>query len=101
MWAGGMPVVRMNSKKERTAKATTKMAREMQRQTQLMEQGHQAPAPPTSGWGQPQIQPVPTVPPPGYQPPSVTDELERLADMYQRGVLSADEFEAAKAQLLT
>lgn len=51
LWVGGLPVVRMNSKKERTAKATTKMAREMRRQTELMER-----------------QPVPTTPPPQGPP---------------------------------
>jgi len=30
----------------------------------------------------------------------VTAELERLADLHQRGILSGDEFRAAKAQLL-
>lgn len=52
LWAGGLPVVRMNSKKERTAKATTRMAREMRRQTQLMEQQAQQASPqgPPAGW---------------------------------------------------
>lgn len=57
LWVGGLPVVRANSKKERTAKNTAKMAREMRRQTQLMEQAQRQPAP---------TQPPPQGPPPGW-----------------------------------
>jgi hypothetical protein len=39
--------------------------------------------------------------PPSASPPdSVADELERLADLHQRGVLDEDEFRKAKARLL-
>ena len=45
-----------------------------------------------------------TVPAPrdsGEQPaPSMTDQLSQLADLHQQGVLSDDEFAAAKAKLL-
>ena len=34
------------------------------------------------------------------QEPSMTDQLNQLADLHRRGVLSDDEFAAAKAKLL-
>ena len=42
--------------------------------------------------------PAPTVP--AQAPPSMADQLNQLADLHNQGVLSDDEFAAAKAKLL-
>jgi hypothetical protein len=44
--------------------------------------------------------PSPSTPTAQAQPASVASELERLAGLRDRGILSADEFEAAKAKAL-
>jgi Short C-terminal domain len=51
--------------------------------------------------------PASAPPPPAYSPPaaeapsdSLTDELQRLADLKAQGILTDEEFAAAKAKLL-
>ncbi len=46
-----------------------------------------------------QAQPA-TVPAPRAAGPSMTDQLNQLADLHNQGLLSEDEFAAAKAKLL-
>jgi hypothetical protein len=56
-------------------------------------------APPPPGYGG---YPPPTAPPPAEPAagPSMMDQLTQLADLHKQGVLSDDEFAAAKAKLL-
>jgi hypothetical protein len=51
---------------------------------------------------QQQYTPPPQQAPPPTAPagPSVADQLQQIADLHQRGMLSDDEFAAAKAKLL-
>jgi hypothetical protein len=56
-------------------------------------------APPPPGYGYPPQ----AAPPPAAEPaaaPSMTDQLTQLADLHTQGILSDDEFSAAKAKLL-
>lgn len=45
-------------------------------------------------------QAAPPTPPPDEPEPSYLDELERLADLRDRGIISAEDFETKKKQLL-
>jgi hypothetical protein len=57
-------------------------------------------APPPPGYGYP---PQAAPPPPAAEPaagPSMMDQLTQLADLHKQGILSDDEFAAAKAKLL-
>jgi hypothetical protein len=60
----------------------------------IEEQGDAAPAAPPV-----QAAPAPAVAQPAEQP-SYLDELERLADLRDRGIISDEDFEAKKKQLL-
>jgi Short C-terminal domain len=58
-------------------------------------------ADPGYGYAQPAPPPAPAPPPPAAAPgDSLTAELERLATLRQQGVLTDEEFAAAKAKLL-
>jgi hypothetical protein len=52
--------------------------------------------------GQQQYAPPPQAPPPAAPEagPSMADQLQQLAELHQQGVLSDDEFTAAKAKVL-
>jgi hypothetical protein len=54
-------------------------------------------APPPPGYGYPPPTPPPAAPAAG---PSMMDQLTQLADLHKQGILSDDEFAAAKAKLL-
>jgi hypothetical protein len=60
--------------------------------SQLEQQQYQAPPPQSPP---PQVQQPPAAP----QTSSMIDQLNQLADLHQRGVLTDDEFAAAKAKL--
>ena len=60
----------------------------------LEQQQYQAP-PPQSQAPPPQVQQPPAAP----QTSPMIDQLNQLADLHQRGVLTDDEFAAAKAKL--
>ena len=53
--------------------------------------------PPQDQYGQQQYAPPPAAPAAG---PSVADQLQQIATLHQQGVLSDDEFAAAKAKIL-
>jgi hypothetical protein len=116
--------VRANSKKERSAKAQENQLRFMKQQAKLAENGTKrgAPAPtrlparsPTTPTPTPYRIPTPQSLPSGPRatwtaeggwiyrpdsPPSLTEELAKLAEMRDSGALTAEEFSAAKARLL-
>ena len=48
-----------------------------------------------------QAKPIPDLPTPAAAPPSLPDELRKLAALHEEGILSDDEFAAAKARLLS
>lgn len=60
----------------------------------------QAPATPDSPPAAPPVQAAPPPLSPAEPEPSYLDELERLADLRDRGIISAEDFEAKKKQLL-
>jgi ribosomal protein L12E/L44/L45/RPP1/RPP2 len=60
----------------------------------------QAPAAPDSPPAAPPVQAAPPPSSPAEPEPSYLDELERLADLRDRGIISAEDFEAKKKQLL-
>ena len=67
----------------------------------LMLQGPTAaPAPTTAAPAPPVAAPAPAPPQPVAQPGSVADELKKLAELRDAGILSAEEFDAQKARLL-
>ena len=47
-----------------------------------------------------QAPPAPAPPPPAAAPSPMIDQLNQLATLHQQGILSDDEFAAAKAKLL-
>jgi hypothetical protein len=55
-------------------------------------------APPQQGYAPPPAAPPPAAPPAAES--SMTDQLNQLATLHQQGVLSDEEFTAAKAKLL-
>jgi Short C-terminal domain len=65
------------------------------------QQGYQQPPPQQYQQPPPQYQQAPPPPPPPAAPPSspMIDQLNQLATLHQQGVLSDDEFTAAKAKL--
>lgn len=95
MSASTLGLVDFRSDKERTAAYTKAQRDEMRKQTKLARgQATQGQAWPPPGWG-----PAPsTAVPPGE--PLVADELTKLAQLRDGGVLTAAEFEAQKAKLL-
>jgi hypothetical protein len=52
-----------------------------------------------AGWSQ-SVAGAPATPPASSSNPSIPEQLEQLAGLRDRGVISAAEFEAKKAQLL-
>jgi hypothetical protein len=62
----------------------------------------QGPPPDQYGQQQQQYAPPPQAPPPAAPAagPSMADQLQQLAALHQQGVLSDDEFAAAKAKVL-
>ena len=66
------------------------------------QQGQQGPPPDQYGQQQQQYAPPPQAPPPAAPAagPSMADQLQQLAALHQQGVLSDDEFAAAKAKVL-
>jgi hypothetical protein len=59
--------------------------------------------PPQDQYAQQQYAPPPQAPPPSAAPaagPSMADQLQQIAALHQQGVLSDDEFAAAKAKIL-
>ncbi|MET0864736.1 MAG: SHOCT domain-containing protein [Nakamurella sp.] len=83
-------------------------AQAYQEQQQAPQQYQQAPpqyqqAPPQyqqPQYQQPQYQQPPAPPAAPTGAPNVVDELKRLAELKDQGILSADEFSAAKSKLL-
>jgi len=70
--------------------------------SQLEQQQYQQ-GPPPDQYGQQQYAPPPQQAPPPAAPAggsSVADQLQQIAGLHQQGVLSDDEFAAAKAKLL-
>ncbi len=53
-----------------------------------------------AGQGQPQEEPPPPTTPAAAAAPDYTDELVKLAQLRDQGVISAEDFEAKKKQLL-
>ncbi|HET9730062.1 MAG TPA: PH domain-containing protein [Acidimicrobiia bacterium] len=53
-----------------------------------------------AGWTAPPTVVHQAAPAPGAPPPSIPEQLQQLADLRDRGVISAADFEAKKAQLL-
>ena len=71
---------------------------DLEQQQQQYQQG-----PPPDQYGQQQYAPPPQQAPPPAAPaggPSVADQLQQIATLHQQGVLSDDEFAAAKAKIL-
>jgi hypothetical protein len=71
------------------------------RTSQLEQQQQQGPPP--DQYGQQQYAPPPQQAPPPAAPAggtSVADQLQQIAGLHQQGVLSDDEFTAAKAKIL-
>jgi|SRR5215468_8389049 len=71
---------------------------DLEQQQQQYQQG-----PPPDQYGQQQYAPPPQQAPPPAAPaggPSVADQLQQIAALHQQGVLSDDEFAAAKAKIL-
>jgi hypothetical protein len=66
-------------------------------QVEQQQQGQQGPPP--NQYGQQQYAPPPQQAPPPAGP-SVADQLQQIATLHQQGVLSDDEFAAAKAKIL-
>ena len=68
-----------------------------------LEQQQQGPPPDQYGQQQQYAPPPQQAPPPDAAPaagPSMADQLQQIAALHQQGVLSDDEFAAAKAKLL-
>jgi hypothetical protein len=63
------------------------------------QQAYQQVAQPQPQYAQPQYAQPQAAPAPAAEP-SMTDQLKQLADLQAQGVLSAEEFAAAKAKLL-
>jgi hypothetical protein len=69
----------------------------------LEQQQGQGQYPPQDQYGQQQYAPPPQQAPPPAAPsggPSVADQLQQIAALHQQGVLTDDEFAAAKAKIL-
>ena len=67
------------------------------------QQGQGQQGPPPDQYGQQQYAPPPQQAPPPAAPAggsSVADQLQQIAGLHQQGVLSDDEFAAAKAKIL-
>ena len=74
-----------------------------QRISDLEQQQQYQQGPPPDQYGQQQYAPPPQQAPPPAAPaggPSVADQLQQIATLHQQGVLSDDEFAAAKAKIL-
>jgi Short C-terminal domain len=70
---------------------------------QASDEAYQDQQPPQDQYAQQQYAPPPQQAPPPAAPaagPSMADQLQQIADLHQQGVLSDDEFAAAKAKLL-
>ena len=70
--------------------------------SQLEQQQQYQQGPPPDQYGQQQYAPPQQAPPPAAPAggPSVADQLQQIATLHQQGVLSDDEFAAAKAKIL-
>jgi putative oligomerization/nucleic acid binding protein len=71
--------------------------------SQLEQQQQYQQGPPPDQYGQQQYAPPPQQAPPPAAPAggtSVADQLQQIATLHQQGVLSDDEFAAAKAKIL-
>ena len=71
--------------------------------SQLEQQQQYQQGPPPDQYGQQQYAPPPQQAPPPAAPAggsSVADQLQQIAGLHQQGVLSDDEFAAAKAKIL-
>ena len=83
-------------------------AQQDDRISQLEQQQQYQQGPPPDQYGQQQYQQQQYAPPPQQAPPpaapaggsSVADQLQQIAGLHQQGVLSDDEFAAAKAKIL-
>lgn len=87
-------VFKDNSKKERTAKADAKRVRP-RKQTKITR-----PKPQAARRPKPQAARTSTVAPIVGSGNGTTNEVERLADLHERGALTDEEFAAAKAKIL-
>jgi Short C-terminal domain len=74
---------------------------QLEQQQGQQQQGQYQQGPPPDQYGQQQYAPPPQqAPPPPAAGPSVADQLQQIATLHQQGVLSDDEFAAAKAKIL-
>ncbi|MCU1592467.1 MAG: hypothetical protein JWP11_3723 [Frankiales bacterium] len=96
--------VDFRSDKERTAAYTRATRNEQRKQTSIMRKQAKGARPQQwpNGWG-PQQPPALPVSAPGRPPaaPNVAEDLERLAALRERGVLTEGEFQVAKSRLLS
>jgi len=86
-------------------KANDQAAYEAQQDDRIsqLEQQQDQQGPPPDQYGQQQYAPQQQQAPPPAAPaggPSVADQLQQIAGLHQQGVLSDDEFAAAKAKVL-
>lgn len=89
---GGMSglVVHANSKKERAAKAAEKQLRLQRQQARLEAQAAKRAA----------ANPPPAAPTPAVTTPLIADELRKLAELRDIGIISPAEFDTQKQKLL-
>jgi hypothetical protein len=92
-------VFKDNSRKERTAKADAKPVRP-RKQTKRTQTKATRPKPQAARRPKPQAARTSAVAPIVGSGNGTTDELERLADLHERGALIDEEFVAAKAKIL-
>jgi hypothetical protein len=78
-------------------KANDQAAYEASQDDRISQLEQQQQGPPPDQYGQQQQAPPPTAPAGGS---SVADQLQQIAGLHQQGVLSDDEFAAAKAKIL-
>jgi hypothetical protein len=84
-------------------KANDQAAYEASQDDRISQLEQQQQGPPPDQYGQQQYAPPPQQAPPPAAPAggsSVADQLQQIAGLHQQGVLSDDEFAAAKAKIL-
>ena len=84
-------------------KANDQAAYEASQDDRISQLEQQQQGPPPDQYGQQQYAPPPQQAPPPAAPAggsSVADQLQQIATLHQQGVLSDDEFTAAKAKIL-
>ena len=89
--------------KHMATKANDQAAYEASQDDRISQLEQQQQGPPPDQYGQQQYAPPPQQAPPPAAPAggsSVADQLQQIAGLHQQGVLSDDEFAAAKAKIL-